>query len=136
MKTNLPWRPGLVLLPALLLIWFALLHSPVSAQENGEGVYEPYQENEFPGWLRDLRRGEIIFFGSLPITILLSDTLFSFGRYAASGFDIDYAPVISGGTAAIISDQERIQRLIAAATGSLILVLVDFVLGQLQEADS
>lgn len=29
---------------------------------------EPYQEIEFPKWTKDLRRAEIIFFGSLPLT--------------------------------------------------------------------
>lgn len=29
---------------------------------------QPYKEGEFPKWALDLRRGEIIFLGSLPVT--------------------------------------------------------------------
>jgi hypothetical protein len=123
------------LLSLTLLILFTFGGTvPIYPQEREE--YEPYQNEEFPLWLRNLRRGEVIFFGSLPITILLSDMLFSVGRYASSGFNIDYAPLISGGTASVISNEERVQRLIAAATGSLVLVLVDFILGRIEKGGS
>ena len=33
---------------------------------------EPYSDDEFPKWSLDLRRGEIIFFGSLPLTYAMT----------------------------------------------------------------
>lgn len=30
-------------------------------------LYEPYEQQEFPQWLHDLRRAESLFIGSLPI---------------------------------------------------------------------
>jgi len=33
---------------------------------------KPYSDDEFPKWTLDLRRGEIIFFGSLPLTYAMT----------------------------------------------------------------
>ena len=33
---------------------------------------EPYEDSEFPKWALDLRRGEILFFGALPITYAMT----------------------------------------------------------------
>lgn len=33
---------------------------------------KPYSDSEFPKWSLDLRRGEIIFFGSLPLTYAMT----------------------------------------------------------------
>ncbi|MDR1894308.1 MAG: hypothetical protein LBQ61_06395 [Spirochaetales bacterium] len=42
---------------------------------------EEYAPGEFPSWLSRLRRGEIIFFGSLPFTLLFSSFGYRGGRY-------------------------------------------------------
>ena len=34
--------------------------------------YEPYSEEEFPTWLRELRRAEVVAVGSFPITMLFT----------------------------------------------------------------
>jgi hypothetical protein len=47
----------------------------------------PYTSEEFPAWSRDLRRGEIIFFGSLPFSFFFTFEAYDVGRYVASGFD-------------------------------------------------
>jgi hypothetical protein len=46
---------------------------------------EPYREDEFPLWLRDLRRAEIVFVGSVPITLLVATLAYDGFR---SGRDI------------------------------------------------
>lgn len=38
---------------------------------------EPYEKIEFPKWALDLRRGETIFFGSLPLTVPVTFLVFS-----------------------------------------------------------
>jgi hypothetical protein len=38
---------------------------------------QPYSDDEFPKWSLDLRRGEIIFFGSLPIAYALTNLVSS-----------------------------------------------------------
>jgi len=38
---------------------------------------QPYSDDEFPKWSLDLRRGEIIFFGSLPIAYAMTSLVSS-----------------------------------------------------------
>lgn len=49
---------------------------------------EPYGENEFPSWLKDLRRAEIITLGAMPF-ITFNVTL---GFWAVNGFDDAHSP--------------------------------------------
>ena len=51
----------------LLLI---CLVGPLFSLDMGKAV--PYDDSEFPKWSLDLRRGEILFFGSLPITFAMT----------------------------------------------------------------
>jgi len=50
----------------------------------------PYQEVEFPGWAHDVRRFEIIFFGSVPLTFIMTNLIYDFSLYAAHQFDSEY----------------------------------------------
>lgn len=52
-------------------------------------VPTPYAPEEFPAWIQDLRRAEIVFFGSLPFTLFYTFEAYDIGRYLASGFDAD-----------------------------------------------
>ena len=38
---------------------------------------QPYEDSEFPKWSLDLRRGEIIFFGSIPLTYAMTSLVSS-----------------------------------------------------------
>jgi hypothetical protein len=38
---------------------------------------QPYSDDEFPKWSLDLRRGEVIFFGSLPIAYAMTSLVSS-----------------------------------------------------------
>jgi hypothetical protein len=61
--------------PMVLLIVACLaflLPSPAFTQSSVSEAYEPYTDDEFPQWLRDLRRAEVIFIGSFPITLLVA----------------------------------------------------------------
>lgn len=46
----------------LLVLPFYLSSDPITYE------YEPYQEEEFPIWVHELRRAESIFFGSFVLT--------------------------------------------------------------------
>lgn len=50
----------------LMLISFSLFSDPIKFE------YEPYEEDEFPIWLSEIRRAESIFFGSMVITFPLT----------------------------------------------------------------
>jgi hypothetical protein len=69
-----------------------LLFSSVGAMAEEVHVPEPYAPEEFPAWTRDLRRAEIVFFGSLPFTLFFSFEVYDLGQFIASGFDPLAAP--------------------------------------------
>jgi hypothetical protein len=52
-------------------------------------VPEPYAPEEFPAWAHDLRRAEIIFFGSLPFSFFFTFEAYDVGRFVATGFSGD-----------------------------------------------
>lgn len=57
----------------LVLLLFFLFSFSFAFADSGSGTStdpEPYGEDEFPQFMRDLRRSEIIFFGSLPFTTM------------------------------------------------------------------
>lgn len=51
---------------------------------------EPYTKDEFPVFLKDLRRAEIVTLGSMPFITFSVSLGWSFGRYAYNGFDSNY----------------------------------------------
>ena len=100
------------------VILFGTVSSAGLFAEEQEAV--PYEIGEFPRPLRDLRRGEIIFFGSVPITFLLSGLCWEIGQAAA-------------GDAYPFSDEQHTYNiLISAGTLSLGIALIDFILGRLE----
>ena len=64
-----------------------LLLSAIDAAAEEEHVPAPYAPDEFPAWANDLRRAEIVFFGSLPFTLFFTFEAYDIGHYIASGFD-------------------------------------------------
>ena len=69
-------RRGAAAIPvirAFLPLFFAIcIALPVQAQESAGDEYEPYREDEFPQWMHDLRRAEVVLIGSFPVTLLLT----------------------------------------------------------------
>jgi hypothetical protein len=45
----------------------------------------PYQEIEFPQWAHDVRRYEVIMFGSFPLTYILSSLVYEGVKLASGG---------------------------------------------------
>jgi hypothetical protein len=90
---------------------------------------EPYKPEEFPQWAHDLRRGEIIAFGSLPFTLFFVKTAIDSFRYADNDWDRRYAPWPLKSTGAIEMDEgQRIAALVAAGVGSVLLAVVDHII--------
>ena len=71
-----------------LLVNFSL---PLFAQDNSP---KPYEEDEFPQTLKDIRRFEIITIGALPFVTLDTTLAYSTYRYARNDFDDAYKPDI------------------------------------------
>jgi len=109
---------------AILVILTTLLsnsiyaESPSEVDENEDvGTYELYRYNEFPDWLHKVRRAESLFIGSLPL---------SFGALtlAANLFTVN-----SSGS---LDNDDYLFRIGISAAISLGIVLIDFILGELQ----
>ena len=93
-----------ILFLVLAIISFAAL--PVFSAD--EEAYTPYDPDEFPQWAHDVRRGEIIFFGSLPITAAVSAFLLP----------------------RIMPDISNSARITAAVSLSAAVAVTDFLLGR------
>ncbi len=95
----------------IAIILIICLTAPLFALDMKEA--EPYAEDEFPKWAVDLRRGEILFFGSLPLT------------FAATTL----------GTSLAKKDMEFLPKLGIAAGVSTVIVLIDYFIGLRRNAD-
>lgn len=105
----------------LVLICFVgiFIAQPLAAAETVKD-YEPYQKDEFPIWSGKVRRAEILFFGSMPLT--LAATILGYSL-AVNQFGATY----------ISSDSQRMLTQAGIAAGiSLGIVLVDFIIGEMQ----
>ena len=116
-----------------LIIVFLLIVFITIPLFSGESLpeYEPYEDDEFPQWAKDLRRYEIIFFGTIPFTFFFSSFSYDFYRYASNNFDQTLAPAILGNkTPPVRTYNEKLQIITVSVSLSAVLALVDYLLGQ------
>jgi hypothetical protein len=103
----------------------------------GEHVPEPYRPEEFPVWALDLRRAEVVFFGSLPFSLFFTFEAYDLGRFVASGLDPLFAPWPLRAGAEIgagYTPAEKGWLIASAITVSLGVSVADFLLGRRQRA--
>ena len=118
-----------------IIIFFFLLFfisgvSAIYADQNN--TPEPYEEDEFPQWLKDLRRAEIIFFGSIPFSIFLSIEGYQFYRYFSHDMNSDYAPwPFQSSEAPAYTYEEQLIIIGTALIISGIIALADFIIGKI-----
>ena len=74
------------------LLFLCVFAFPSAAKEAKDTTPAPYTDDEFPQFMKDLRRAEIISFGALPFVTLSSTIVYSGVRYWQHGFDSDYFP--------------------------------------------
>ncbi|MFP4378375.1 MAG: hypothetical protein ACLFP4_15130 [Spirochaetales bacterium] len=103
---------------------------------------EPYEPGEFPRWARDLRRAEIVLFGSLPLTLLFSRLFYGFGRYAFYSIEAgqstpEFLPPLfaPAGTGEYTADDQLRIALIAVSASSAV-ALLDFIIGRARPDES
>jgi hypothetical protein len=126
------------LIAALCVLVLAASVLPAQDSETGP---EPYAPDEFPGWARDLRRGEIIALGSFPVVLLLANIsydLVRFGRESleAGEWSYTYAPWFFGPPdKPPLTEDERIGVLLTSAGLSVGVALVDYIVGRIREDD-
>lgn len=114
------------------LVFFPL-YSTVYAQTSTATIIpaKEFDTSAFPQWAKDLRRAEIVAFGSFPFTIFMATFAMDTTRYFNNGQDIRYAPWPlrpAGGVE--MNTDERLITIGAAAAGSVLISLVDYFIVQ------
>ncbi len=78
----------------LLLMGFLLICTSLAAQrlppEESEEPVE-YDPAEFPMWTHDLRRFEVVTFGTFPVTFFATSMIYDLSIYASHQWDSTYA---------------------------------------------
>ena len=82
-----------------------------------------------PQWVLDLRRGEIVFFGSLPFTIFFTSTIMGLFRMGQHNWDQRYAPWPFQSAGAIAMDNKEIAWMFGiAGSVSLLIAVADHLI--------
>jgi hypothetical protein len=115
-----------------VFLFFLAALSCLGAQSSGSPPTLPavqFDTSEFPQWAKDLRRGEIVAFGSFPFTFFFATMSVDLYRSASHGWDRRYAPwpVKSAGSIDMTKD-EQILTLGLAAGGAVLVALTDYAI--------
>lgn len=96
---------------------------------------EPYGEDEFPSWLSDLRRAEIITLGAMPFVVLDVELAYSLGTFAVHGFNTDYFknPFASSSENAYTTDEQKNLLLISLGI-CLGIGITDFIVNRVKNS--
>lgn len=95
---------------------------------------EEYKEEEFSPGLKALRRGEIILFGSLPLTLFFTFEVYDIYRFFANDRQSQYSPWPARPPDAVAyQDWETVGVLVTAVSLSLTLALTDYLIGRARE---
>jgi hypothetical protein len=89
---------------------------------------------EFPLWAKDLRRAEIVTFGSLPFTIFLTTFVVDCIRWGSNGWNTSYAPwpIKDQANAVEMDLNDRFICLGVGFAGALVVALVDYIVVQVK----
>ncbi|MFP4114499.1 MAG: hypothetical protein ACOC2Y_06525 [Spirochaetota bacterium] len=123
---------------AVLLV--AAVGTPGAYAEEGGGSTviedaEPYEPGEFPEWATAARRAEIVALGSFPITLFVSRSLYTLGRFAVASINRgelapDYLPpAFAPPGAQPLTEEDEVWMLVGAVSLSAVVALIDYVLG-------
>lgn len=89
-----------------------------------------FDTSGLPLWVRDLRRAEIVAFGSFPFTMLFATTAVDTYRFFNNNMDSRYAPLFKSAGAVAMTEQEQIITITSAVAVSLLISLADFLIVQ------
>ena len=93
---------------------------------------EEYSQDEFPQWTILLRRAEIIFAGSVPFTMLLTNIGYSLYGAISTGIGDGYS-IENITQSSTMTTEERYQVLGISLSLSAVISAADFVLGLIEE---
>ena len=75
-----------------IFLSFLMIVRPVFADDSSTKTPEPYKDDEFPQFMKDARRAEIITLGAMPFVTLNTTLGYSVIRYCKNDFSSDYIP--------------------------------------------
>ena len=118
---------------AILVSLVLLASTPLAAAEPTIPL-EPYTQDEFPGWLPDLRRAEIVSLGSLPFVTLGVTLGYSLYRYFSHGMDSNYFPnpFAKSSSAARLTTDEQLGILFTSLGVAAAVGITDFTISSIQ----
>lgn len=118
---------------AILVSFVFLASMPLAAAEPTVTI-EPYTKDEFPGWLQDLRRAEIVSLGSLPFVTLGVTLGYSLYRYFSHNMDSNYFPnpFAKSSSAARLSTDEQLGILFTSLGLAAAVGITDFTISTIQ----
>ena len=108
------------------LDYSAMFKPAQMALENGKETQNISIFAGAPLWVKDLRRGEIVFFGTLPFTVFFTRTIMGVFRMRAHDWDQRYAPWPFQPAGAVALDKnELIWMFSIAGAASLVISVTD-----------
>ena len=115
---------------ALILIFSLFAENLFSAESK---TPEPYSDNEFPGFLHDLRRAEIITLGAMPFITFNATLGYSLGKFAFNNFDPQYFvnPFAQSSDSSFSTD-EQIGIILTSLGISLCIGITDFIVNSVK----
>ncbi|MDR1390246.1 MAG: hypothetical protein LBJ31_09765 [Treponema sp.] len=82
-----------------------------------------------PQWAKDLRRAEIVFFGSAPFTFFFARFVFDIARSGYHNWDTRYAPwPVRSGDSVSLKKKDVVIIISAAFSTSLVLAITDYLI--------
>jgi hypothetical protein len=122
----------------LLLLILPILNIPAQTSQNN-AVPSILESKDVPQWVKDLRRWEIVAFGSIPFTMLTSTFAMDMYRWSnANGMDFSdegrrYAPwPLKSAGAVLMEDKEQEKVFIIAVSLSIAIALADQLIVQIK----
>jgi len=115
-----------VLFFLLFFIFLSVLHAQSTPTDPGM-TSSQFDMTGFPQWSKDLRRGEIIAFGSFPFVYFVTNFSVDMYRCVNNDWDRRYAPWPFDAPGSVSKTQdERFMTLGIAAGGAVLIALVDY----------
>jgi hypothetical protein len=115
-----------VLFFLLILMSLQILLAPSLFAQTSTPEPEPLN---LPQWVKDLRRAEIVAFGSFPFTMFFAMEIMDTYRYFSHNKDARYAPWPAKGAGAVnMNTDEAVITIMSAIGGSLLISLADYLI--------
>jgi hypothetical protein len=101
--------------------------------QNAKNTVTPYDAGEFPQWAKDLRRFEVIAFGSFPFAFFTASFITDSARFFQHNYNMAYAPwPLKPAGAYDPTTEEKLTTIGAAVALSISVAVIDFIIVQIK----